>query len=139
MWATSCGAATEADHRAREILTRVGDKWSVIVLYQLGEDTMRFTELLRTVPGISQRVLAVTLRGLERDGLVSRTVHPVVPPHVDYRLTPLGETLKETVTSLVRWTHEHLDDIDRARESYDETNGGPPRRPAVPDSDLRPR
>lgn len=132
MQAVPYAERTAANCRAREILDRIGDKWSVAVLYQLSDGTRRFTELLRAVPGISQRMLAVTLRGLERDGLVTRTAHPVIPPHVDYTLTPLGETLKEIVSSLVLWTHDHLDDIDRARESYDETNGGPARRPAVP-------
>ncbi|GGQ19946.1 transcriptional regulator [Streptosporangium pseudovulgare] len=110
---------TEANCRAREILDRVGDKWSVVVLYQLSTGTMRFTELLRAIPGISQRMLTVTLRGLERDGLVRRTVHPVIPPHVDYDLTPLGETLREIVSALLDWTHEHLEEIGRARDSYD--------------------
>ncbi|MFB9709389.1 winged helix-turn-helix transcriptional regulator [Streptosporangium sandarakinum] len=110
---------TEANCRAREILDRVGDKWSAVVLYQLSTGTMRFTELLRAIPGISQRMLTVTLRGLERDGLVRRTVHPVIPPHVDYDLTPLGETLREIVSALLDWTHEHLEEIGRARDSYD--------------------
>lgn len=110
---------TEANCRAREVLDRVGDKWSVVVLHHLSAGTMRFSELLRAIPGISQRMLTVTLRGLERDGLVRRTVHPVVPPHVDYDLTPLGETLRDIVSSLVVWAHEHLDEIDVARESYD--------------------
>jgi DNA-binding HxlR family transcriptional regulator len=109
----------EANCRAREVLGRIGDKWSVIVLYQLSDGTRRFGELLRGVPGLSQRMLTVTLRGLERDGLVTRTVHPVIPPHVDYDLTPLGETLRDTVSSLVWWTHEHVDDIDRARSAFD--------------------
>lgn len=110
---------TEANCRAREILDRVGDKWSMAVLYQLSNGTMRFTELLRSIPGLSQRMLTVTLRGLERDGLVSRTVHPVIPPHVDYALTPLGETLRDIVSALVTWAHDHLEEIDHARTAYD--------------------
>ncbi|MEV4890529.1 winged helix-turn-helix transcriptional regulator [Nonomuraea sp. NPDC050547] len=110
---------TEANCRAREVLDRVGDKWSTVVLYNLSTGTHRFTELRRAIPGISQRMLTVTLRGLERDGLVRRTVHPVIPPHVDYDLTPLGCTLREIVGALVGWAHQHLDEIDRARAAYD--------------------
>jgi DNA-binding HxlR family transcriptional regulator len=77
------------------------------------------------IPGISQRVLTATLRGLERDGLVKRTVHPVVPPRVDYELTPLGLTLLETVWSLVNWATEHMDDVDKARVAYDEARDTP--------------
>src|SRR4051812_16189065 len=82
-----------AECHLREVLDRVGDKWSVLVIYLLGDGTRRFTELLRSIDGISQRMLTVTVRGLERDGLVTRTVHPVVPPRVDYALTTLGRTL----------------------------------------------
>jgi DNA-binding HxlR family transcriptional regulator len=86
--------------RAREVLDRVGDKWSLLVISLLGERTRRFTELRRSIDGISQRMLTVTLRGLERDGLVTRTVHATVPPRVDYALTPMGRTLLDTVRSL---------------------------------------
>lgn len=79
------------------MLVRVGDKWSVLVIAFLGQRGRRFTELLRDIDGISQRMLTVTLRGLERDGLVTRTVHAVVPPRVDYALTPMGRTLLATV------------------------------------------
>jgi DNA-binding HxlR family transcriptional regulator len=78
------------DCRPREVLDRVGDKWSLLVIGLLSAGTRRFSELRRSVDGISQRVLTATLRGLERDGLVSRTVHPTVPPRVDYTLTPMG-------------------------------------------------
>ena len=104
----------------REVLDRVGDKWSVHVIHLLGSGTQRFSELRRGIDGISQRMLTVTLRGLERDGLVTRTVYPVVPPRVDYALTPLGETLLETVCALVAWAEEHRPDIDASRERYDE-------------------
>ncbi|WP_461012924.1 winged helix-turn-helix transcriptional regulator [Streptosporangium sandarakinum] len=96
---------TEANCRAREILDRVGDKWSVVVLYQLSTGTMRFTELLRAIPGISQRMLTVALRGLERDGLVRRTVHPVIPPHVDYvgvHGSPSSSQVRELADTVVR-------------------------------------
>lgn len=104
---------------ARQILDRVGDKWSISVIYELGDTTMRFTELRRAIDGISQRMLTSTLRALERDGLVERTVHPVVPPRVDYRLTKLGLTLSETVCALMSWAYDHSDDIDEARAAYD--------------------
>jgi len=104
---------------ARQILDRVGDKWSIAVIHTLGADTRRFTELKRAIDGISQRMLTATLRTLERDGLVQRTVHPVVPPRVDYRLTELGLTLLGTVCNLMSWAVEHSDDIDEARASYD--------------------
>ncbi len=107
----------------REVLDRVGDKWSVHVIHMLGSETRRFSELRRGIDGISQRMLTVTLRGLERDGLVTRTVYPVVPPRVDYALTPLGETLLATVCSLVGWAEEHRDDVDAARARYDERGG----------------
>jgi DNA-binding HxlR family transcriptional regulator len=104
---------------ARQILDRVGDKWSIAVIHALGKDTRRFTELKREIDGISQRMLTATLRTLERDGLVHRTVHPVVPPRVDYRLTELGLTLLGTVCTLMGWAVEHADDIDEARAAYD--------------------
>ncbi len=105
--------------RVREVLHRVGDKWSVMVIYLLGPGTRRFTELLRTIDGISQRMLTVTLRGLERDGLVTRTIYPVVPPRVDYALTPLGRTLLETISPLMEWAEAHTNDIAASRAAYD--------------------
>lgn len=105
--------------RARDVLDRVGDKWSVMVIFMLGGGTCRFTELLRGIDGVSRRMLTVTLRGLERDGLVTRLVHPVVPPRVDYDLTPMGRTLLSTVAELVAWADEHTDEIDAARHHYD--------------------
>ena len=105
----------------RDVLARVGDKWSVFVLHLLSGGTMRFTELRRSVDGISQRMLTVTLRGLERDGLVERTVYPQVPPRVEYSLTPLGESLREVVDALVTWSDEHTSDIALARATYDKS------------------
>lgn len=104
---------------ARRILDRVGDKWSISVIYELGKGTRRFTELRRAIDGISQRMLTATVRTLERDGLVRRTVYPVVPPRVEYALTPLGQTLLCIVDQLMTWAIEHTDDLDRAREAYD--------------------
>jgi DNA-binding HxlR family transcriptional regulator len=112
--------------KMRQILDRIGDKWTLAVIHQLGDGTRRFTELRRSIDGISQRMLTATLRALERDGLVSRTVHPVVPPRVDYELTPMGETLLGTVCSLLDWARANSDDIDRARAEFDartEVNG----------------
>lgn len=103
----------------RGILDRVGDKWSMLVISRLGDGTLRFTELKRDIDGISQRMLAVTLRGLERDGIVSRTMYPVMPPRVDYTLTTLGRTLLDAASSLITWAEGHLDEINAARVAYD--------------------
>jgi DNA-binding HxlR family transcriptional regulator len=102
------------------VLTRVGDKWSVLVIALLGHETLRFSELKRRIEGISQRMLTLTLRQLERDGLVERTVYPTVPARVEYALTPLGATLLETVLALSAWAVEHRADIQAARSIYDE-------------------
>ncbi|SEU34969.1 winged helix-turn-helix transcriptional regulator [Nonomuraea wenchangensis] len=109
-----------ADCDVRQILDRVADKWSLLVIALLDRRTMRFSELRRTVDGVSQRMLTVTLRQLERDGLVTRTVYPVVPPRVEYALTPLGMSLHETIKSLVIWTEEHQQEISAARSAYDQ-------------------
>nr|WP_030452744.1 helix-turn-helix domain-containing protein [Herbidospora cretacea] len=111
------------DCEVRQILDRIADKWSLLVIALLDNKTMRFTELKREIDGISQRMLARTLRHLERDGLVKRTVFPVVPPRVDYELTPLGESLHETIQALVTWTEAHQTQIAAARENYDRLVG----------------
>ena len=103
----------------RDVLDRVGDKWSLLVIGLLGDRAHRFNEIRRSVDGISQRMLAVTLRGLERDGLVTRTVYPTVPPKVEYALTVMGRTLLTTVCELVDWADRHAADIDSARDAYD--------------------
>ena len=105
--------------RAREVLHRVGDKWSVFVIDRLGQGSMRFSELRRGIDGITGRMLTVTLRGLERDGLVLRTIHPVIPPRVDYELTPMGRTLLQTIEQLVDWADSHVADIHAAQTAYD--------------------
>jgi DNA-binding HxlR family transcriptional regulator len=105
--------------RAREVLQRVGDKWSVYVIDLLGQDTKRFTELHRSIDGITARMLTVTLRGLERDGIVTRTIHPVIPPRVEYALTPMGQTLLTTIGQLVTWADNHVTEIEAARAAYD--------------------
>jgi DNA-binding HxlR family transcriptional regulator len=107
------------DCEVRQILDRIADKWSLLVISLLADRTMRFTELRREIDGISQRMLTVTLRHLERDGMVCRTVHPVVPPRVEYCLSPLGRTLLGTVQSLVTWTEEHQQEVARARAEFD--------------------
>ena len=104
----------------RQILNRVGDKWSILVIAMLDRGTQRFTELRREIEGISQRMLALTLRQLERDGLVRRTVYPVVPPKVEYELTDLGSTLLESVRGLVSWAQKHRGEVAAARVAYDE-------------------
>jgi DNA-binding HxlR family transcriptional regulator len=112
------------DCEVRQILDRIADKWSLLVISLLAERTLRFTELRREIDGISQRMLTVTLRQLERDGLVCRTVHPVVPPRVEYCLSPLGQTLLGTIQSLVTWTEEHQQEIARARAEFDAAQRG---------------
>ena len=104
----------------RDLLDRLADKWSLLVVELLGDGTRRFSELRREIEGISQRMLTLTLRRLERDGLVRRTVHAVVPPQVDYDLTPLGATLLDAVAPLVGWTREHRDEIATSRAQYDD-------------------
>ncbi len=117
---------TPANCHAREILARIGDKWSVYVIHVLGDaPTLRFNELRSQVDGISQRMLTVTLRGLERDGMVGRTVYPEVPPRVEYTLTPLGATLRQLVRGLVAWSGAHLEEVDTARAQYDARRGRP--------------
>lgn len=111
--------------RAREVLQRVGDKWSVLAIDLLGQGTLRFTELHRAIDGITARMLTVTLRGLERDGIVTRTIHPVIPPRVEYALTPMGCTLLDTIGQLVNWTDSHLPEIQAARAAYDARHTSP--------------
>lgn len=103
----------------REILSRIGDKWSVFVVVLLGEETMRFNHLRRTIEGISQRVLTTTVRGLERDGLVKRTVYPTNPPQVEYALTELGRALLQPVKVLAQWAQEHRAEVMNARDRFD--------------------
>jgi DNA-binding HxlR family transcriptional regulator len=110
----------------REILDRVGDKWSVLVITLLGERGQRFSELKRSIEGVSQRMLTLTLRHLERDGLVSRTVHATVPPRVDYALTPLGESVLEPLAALTQWAQQHGTDIAEARLRYESQHDGAP-------------
>jgi DNA-binding HxlR family transcriptional regulator len=104
----------------RQVLTRIADKWTLLVITLLAEDEkLRFSELRRQIEGISQKMLTQTLRGLERDGLVTRTVYPTVPVTVEYRLTDLGRSLGETVGAIRSWAYAKMDEIEAARERYD--------------------
>ena len=101
------------------VLARVGDKWSVLIIMLLGDGTKRFNEIKRMVGGISQRMLTLTLRGLERDGLVKRTIYPTIPPRVEYELTPLGRSLWAAVGPLGSWAQGHVADIQKAQDRFD--------------------
>lgn len=114
----------------REVLNRVGDKWSVFIVGMLGDGPRRFSDLRRSIEGISQRMLTLTLRGLERDGLVTRTVYATIPPRVDYALTPLGKTLLVPVQALSTWADEHRMEIQDARDRFDRKSA---RRKSVPE------
>ncbi|GAB3116187.1 helix-turn-helix domain-containing protein [Streptomyces calidiresistens] len=114
----SCGEEHE-DCGIRDVLDRIGDKWSVLVIVELAAGTRRFRELLRAVPGISQRMLTLTLRRLERDGLVHRTVHPTVPPRVEYRLTAMGHGLTLLLKGLADWSADHRAAIAASRRRWD--------------------
>ena len=103
----------------REILERVADKWTLLVIEALEEGEMRFSRLREKVGGVSQKMLTKTLRQLERDGLVTRRVHAVVPPRVDYRLTPLGESLGEALCGVWLWVEAHSEEVQRSRCAYD--------------------
>jgi DNA-binding HxlR family transcriptional regulator len=116
-------AHEHSDCRAvASVLARVGDKWSVFVIMMLGDGPKRFNELKRMIGGISQRMLTLTLRGLERDGLITRTVFPTIPPRVDYELTDLGRGLAKPVAALGEWAFEHKQEIEGARMKFDGRN-----------------
>lgn len=101
------------------ILSRVGDKWTVLVVMMLADGPMRFNELKRKIGGVSQRMLTLTLRGLERDGFVSRTMFATIPPRVDYELTALGQSLRVPVQELGHWAFEHIAVVAEARAAFD--------------------
>ncbi|MDT2019904.1 helix-turn-helix domain-containing protein [Methylocella sp. CPCC 101449] len=105
--------------KVSQVLARIGEKWSVLIIMFIVNKPRRFTEIKRAVNGISQRMLTLCLRGLERDGLIKRTVYQVMPPHVEYELTPLGHSLTQPVIALGTWAIEHLADIDAARSAFD--------------------
>ena len=114
---------TEPCKKVSQVLSRIGDKWSVLVVMMLGESPKRFNELRRELGSISQKMLSATLRTLERDGFVSRTVHPTVPPRVDYALTELGRDLLEPVGALGQWAMANMDRIEEARRRFDGAAG----------------
>ena len=111
-----------------ETLARIGDKWTVLVVEQLceGRSPMRFNEIRRSIDGISQRMLTLTLRALERDGLVTRTVHPTIPPRVDYELTDLGRSLRRPLVAVAEWARDNRVAIAEARKVFDATSDASP-------------
>jgi DNA-binding HxlR family transcriptional regulator len=120
---------TEDCRAISRVLARVGDKWSVLIVTRLGDGAKRFSALKREIGGISQRMLTLTLRGLERDGLISRTQFPTVPPRVDYALTPLGRSLLAPVSGLSAWALANRRAIEEAQERFDQSEAGTPFRP----------
>jgi len=113
------GDPYDANCPTRRILDRIGDRWTVLIIVVLGDGAARFSELRRRVEGISQKMLTQTLRGLERDGLVLRTVHAEVPVRVEYALTDAGRTLLEPLSALQEWAIEHLGDVSTSQRAYD--------------------
>jgi len=115
----SCHSGDDNGRAVREVLDRVADKWSLLVIATLERGRLRFSELQRHIPGVSQRMLTLTLRQLERDGLVTRTVHAEVPPRVEYELTPMGRTLIGPSVALATWAITNHPAIESARGAYD--------------------
>ena len=105
--------------RISEMLSRIGDKWTLLIVRELGQGPLRFSALKRRLGSISQKMLTATLRNLERDGMVSRTVTPATPPQVEYALTAMGHDLFRPIAALAEWTITHADAIDAARQAYD--------------------
>jgi DNA-binding HxlR family transcriptional regulator len=101
------------------ILSRVGDKWTVLTVMMLADGPRRFNELKRMIGGVSQRMLTLTLRGLERDGMVTRTIFPTIPPRVDYELTELGHSLRQPIEALGNWAFQHIPIVEKARAEFD--------------------
>jgi DNA-binding HxlR family transcriptional regulator len=101
------------------LLSRIGDKWTVLVVATLGDGSKRFNELRREIPSVSQRMLTLTLRNLERDGVVSRTVTPTIPPRVDYELTDLGHSLLKPIMALTQWALDNIEAIHGAQARFD--------------------
>lgn len=138
---TSAGISTQC-RKMSSVLTIVGDKWTVMIVMVLIERPRRFNDIKRTIGGISQQMLTRTLKALERDGAVSRTVHPTVPPQVEYALTDLGHSLAQPLRALGSWAGEHLEAIEANRRRYDASRAGindagekPPARQALPSAD----
>lgn len=110
-----------SDCPTRQVLDRIGDKWTALIIGLLEQKTMRFSELSQNIGGISQKMLTQTLRSLERDGLVKRTVYAEVPPRVEYNLTPLGETLTIPLAAIRQWAETHIEVVTEAQAEYDNT------------------
>jgi DNA-binding HxlR family transcriptional regulator len=108
-----------SDCASRQVLDRIGDTWSVLIVAALADGALRYSQLAARIDGVSPKMLTQTLRALERDGLISRTVFPVVPPRVDYQLTDLGGNLLDLVRALTVWSEEHISDVLAARDAYD--------------------
>ena len=123
-----CTQAHLEDPGIRAVHDRLGDKWSLLVIVELTHGPLRFRQLQRAVGGISQRMLTLTVRRLERDGLVRRTVYPTVPAQVDYRLTEMGASLTHLLRALADWSLAHRKDIAQAQTDYDRTHAGRPVR-----------
>jgi DNA-binding HxlR family transcriptional regulator len=121
------GPCGDDDCGIRDVLDRLGDRWTVLVVVELAKGVRRFRELERAIPGISQRMLTVTTKRLWRDGLVERTVHPTIPPQVEYRLTPMGRSLAGMITGLADWSRDHKTQIASAREAWDADQASPDR------------
>ena len=103
---------------AQQVLERIADRWTALVISALADGTKRYSQLQRTIGGVSQKMLTQTLRNLERDGLVERRVYPVIPPKVEYSLTPLGRTLIEPLRAICKWAEVHLVELEQARGRY---------------------
>lgn len=119
----TCMIRGDGGRTIRTILDRICDKWTLLVVATLDQRRLRFTDLQRQIPGISQRMLTLTLRNLERDGLVSRTAYAEVPPRVEYALTPTGRSLIPPALALAGWAMEHIADIEASRTAYETRNG----------------
>lgn len=116
------GPCGDDDCGIRDVLDRLGDRWSVLVVVELAKGVRRFRELQRAIPGISQRMLTLTTKRLWRDGLVERIAYPTIPPQVEYRLTPMGHSLATTIATLADWSRTHKDTIATSRAHWDKTH-----------------
>ncbi|MEP7285436.1 MAG: helix-turn-helix domain-containing protein [Chloroflexota bacterium] len=112
-----------ADCPTRQVLDRIGDKWATLIIVLLDNSPKRFSELQRKINGISHKMLTQTLRHLERDGLITRTIYPEIPPRVEYALTPLGRTLYGPIVAILHWSEAHIDEVNTAQRLYDAREG----------------
>jgi DNA-binding HxlR family transcriptional regulator len=119
-----CQAWPEESGFIREVLDRIGDKWTVLVISTLDGESLRYSDLQASIPGISQRMLTVTLKALERDGLLLRTAYPEIPPRVEYELTALGRSLQDAVRTLAGWAAAHHEDVAASRRAHEQTGVG---------------